>query len=311
MIRSTLLAALCASAALMIGAAKPAPQPTSFTPALAYRYAYQEVRLANADGSAAVLLARLPVAQGITSSVQQIAIAPLSQRQVAFVDSSSATSQSLRIVSWTQATPGGPLTVSLDPTPLFTISGGLGANISSLDYSPDGTRLAIVSHLDGQNNEVRVFDVATRTQIGEAIPLAEFAQRVRWRGFDDSLLLRGSTGVSSIKDGVQTLLFADPQGLPFDTFNGASPEVVFRFHDSRGNTIQHWDGVTINGGNAVFTQLVSTGIDPSVSCDNALMIYTRLGSRSTIAVRTLATGTEREFSRDRSIHFPAYPNGCG
>ena len=312
MIRSKpLLAALCASAALLTGAAKPAPQPTAFTPALAYRYATQEIRLANADGSAAVLLARLPVAQGLTASVTQLAIAPLSLRQVAFVDLSSGVSESVRIVGWTQTTPGGPLTVTLDPNPLFTIPGSPAAKITSLDYSPDGTRLAIVSHIDGQNNEVRVFDLASRTQIGDAIPLVEFAQVVRWRAFDDSLLLRGSTGVSRLKDGAQTLLFADPQGLPFDTFNGASPEALFRFHDSRGNTIQHWDGVTVDGGNAVFTQLVSTGIDPSVRCDNARMLDTRLGSRSTRSIRTLATGAEQDFSRDRSIQFPAYPNSCG
>ena len=310
MIRSKpLLAALSLSvAAVLIGAA--APAPTSFTPALAYRYAAQEVRLASADGSAAVLLARLPIAQGATASVRQVAIAPLSLRQVAFVDIPSAGSQSLRIVTWTQATPGGPLTVSLDPTPLFTISGGLGAIISSLDYSPDGSKLAVVSNIDGQNNEVRVFDVASRTQFGDAIPLAEFAQVVRWRAFDNSLLLRGSTGVSSLKDGVQTLLFADPQGLPFDTFNGASPEAVFRFHDARGNTIQRWDGVTVNGGQAAYTK-VTDGIDPSVSCDNARMIYTRLSPKTTIAIRTLATGAEQQFSSDRSISFPAYPNGCG
>jgi len=312
MIRSKpLLAIMSLSAAVaLLGAAKPTPQPTAFNPALAYRYATQEVRLANADGSAAVLLARLPIAQGATASVRQVAIAPLSLRQVAFVDIPSAGSQSLRILTWTQATPGGPLTVLLDPTPLFTISGGLGANISSLDYSPDGTLLAIVSHLDGQTNEVRVFDVARRTQIGDAVPLAEFAQVVRWRAFDNSLLLRGSTGVSSLKDGVQTLLFADPQGLPFDTFNGASPEAVFRFHDARGNTIQRWDGETVNGGQAAYTK-VTDGIDPSVSCDNARMIYTRLSPKTTIAIRTLATGAEQQFSSDRSISFPAYPNGCG
>ena len=312
MIRSKpLLAALCATTALLTGGAKPAPTPTSFTPALSYRYNGTDIRLANANGSAAVLLVRLPIAQGLTASVTQLAMAPLSLRQVAFVDLSSGVSESVRIVSWTQTTPGGPLTVTLDPTPLFTIPGSPAAKITSLDYSPDGSKLAVVSNVDGQNNEVRVFDVASRTQIGDAIPLVQYGHVVRWRAFDDSLLLRGSTGVWMLKDGVQTKLFADPQGLPFDTFNGASAEAVFRFHDARGNTIQRWDGVTVNVGQAAFVQLVPNGIDPSISCDNGRMIYTRLGSRTTISIRTLASGGEQEFSRDRGITFPAYPNGCG
>jgi WD40 repeat protein len=311
MIRSKPLLALLSlsAAAVLIGAAKPAPQPAAFTPALAYRYAAQEVRLANADGSAAVLLARFPLAQGLTASVTQLAIAPLSLRQVAFIDISYGVSESVRIVGWNQAIPGGALTVTLDPTPLFTIQGSPAAKITSLDYSPDGSKLAVVSHIDGRNNEVRVFDVASRTQIGDTVPLADFAQVIRWRAFDDSLLLRGSTGVSKLKDGVQTLLFADPQGLPFDTFNGPSPEAVFRFHDARGNTIQRWDGVTVNSGQAAYTK-VTDGIDPSMSCDNTQMIYTRLSPKTTIAVRSLSTGAEQQFSNDRSISFPAYPNGC-
>lgn len=302
-----------ATSAMLLSAAKPAPTPTpsNFVPALSYRYNGQELRLANADGSQAALLVRMPLGPSMSGSVYEHALAPLGQGRAAFVYAPNATSRELRLVSWSQPTPGGPLAVTLDPTPLFTVAGGLGTNISSIDFSPDGTRLAAVSHNDGQNNELRVFDVATRTQIGDAIPLVEFAQRVRWRSFDDSLLLRGSTGMSSVKDGVQTLLFADPQGLPFDTFNGASPEAALRFHDARGNTIQRWDGITVNGGQAAFVQLVPNGIDPSISCDNSRMIYTRLGSRTTISIRTLASGGEQEFSRDRGITFPAYPNGCG
>lgn len=310
MIRSKpLLAALSLSAAaVLLGAAKPAPQPTAFTPAISYRYGYTELRLANADGSAAALLLRLPPPSGQIGSILQHAIAPLGQRQVAFVDASVFGVKSLRIVSWTQPTPGGPLSVSLDPTPMFSLAAPYG-EITSLDFSPDGTRLAAVSWIDGQNHELRFFDVASRTQIGDAIPLAQDGSILRWRASDDSLLMLGAAGVSTFKDGVQAPLFTGIDGGFFDTFNAGSAEAVFLKHCCGGNFLQRWDGVTISDGQALLTT-VTDGVDPSIACDNARMIYRRLSPRSMFVIRTLATGAEQEFSRDRSISYANYPGAC-
>lgn len=303
-----LLAALTLSAAaVLVGAAKPAPQPTAFTPALSYRYAYQEIRLANADGSAAALLVRIVPTGTQAVSILQHALAPLNQRKVAFVEAPSGSTKSLRLVSWTQPTPGGPLTVTLDPTPLFTIS-GYGAEITSLDFSPDGATLAAVSWLNGTNQELRFFDVARRTQVGEAIPLAQDGSILRWRS-DGSLLMLGAAGVSSFKDGVQMSLFTGIDGGFFDTFNAGSSEAMFLKHCCGGNFLQQWDGVTINDGQANLTK-VTDGVDPSLACDNARMIYRRLSPRSMFVIRTLATGAEQEFSRDRSITYANYPGTC-
>jgi hypothetical protein len=306
MIRSKpLLAALCATTALLTGAAKPTPQPTSFTPALSYLYNGQEIRLANADGSAAALLVRIPTGSQAYSILYH-ALAPLGQRQAAFVETPSNTVKTLRMVSWTQPTPGGPLSVTLDPTPLFTIS-GYGAYISSLDYSHDGTRLAVLSNINGTAFELRIFDTASRTLIGDPIPLAQEAWNLRWRS-DGSILLLGEPGASSFKDGVQTPLFTGIESAPFDTFNAGSQSALFSKHQP-GGAIQLWDGVSLVDDAPVLTT-ISDGTGHSISCDNARMIFTRLGSRITIQVKTLATGADREFSRDRGIRFPLYPRAC-
>lgn len=296
-VAATLLATL---PALLLVGAKPSPAPTSFTPALSYRYGYTDIRLANADGSQAALLVRLPPPSGQIVSVLQHAIAPLGQRRVAFVDASVFGAKSLRIVSWTQPTPGGPLSVSLDPTPFFTIA----AEITSLDFSPDGLRLAAVSSINGQNRELRFFDVATRTQIGDAIPLAQGGSLLRWRAYDDSLLMRGPAGLTSFKDGVQTALFDPGPGGWFDSFNGAATDVVLQNLIDGQNLLQRWDG------GAPLLSTLTSGHHPSISCDNSRMIF-QFGRRDKTITRTIATGVEQTFSTDGSISFPTYPNGCG
>lgn len=297
-----LLAALSLSAAaVLLGAAKPLPTPTAFTPALAYLYNGQEIRLSNADGSAAALLVRVA-----PNYVLYHALAPLGQRQAAFVESPSLTSKSVRFVSWTQPTPGGPLSVTLDPTPLMTLS-AYGANIAGLDFSPDGTRLAVVSNIDAANYELRIFDAASRALIGDPIPLAQEAWYLRWRS-DGSILLLGEPGAATFKDGVQTPLFTGIDSAEFDTFNAGSQSAVFSKHQP-GGALQLWDGVSVVDGVPVLST-ISDGVEASISCDNAQMIFKRLGSRTTIQVKTLATGADREFSRDRYIRFATYPVAC-
>ena len=61
--------------AFLLGGAKPVnPPPVPFVPALAYKYGSQDIRLANADGSQAVLLVRQPSG----TSPLWLAIAPIS-----------------------------------------------------------------------------------------------------------------------------------------------------------------------------------------------------------------------------------------
>lgn len=292
--------------ALLLGGTKPAPTPISFTPALSYRYNFTEIRLANADGSAAALLIRIAPTGNAAVSILQHAIAPLSRRQVAFVEAPSGSTKSIRLVSWTQPTPGGPLSVTLDPTPLFTIS----AEITSLDYSPDGATLAAVSWVNGLNQEVRFFDVATRMQIGDAVPLASDGSVLRWRSADNSLLMRGSSGVSTLQNGVQTDLFAFGSGGWFDSWNGTATDVLLQTVVSGSVTLQRWDGATLIGCAPPLTTFTQ-GYHASVSCDNARFIFQRGSPRTKTIVRSLTTGTETAFSQDNGISFPAYPNGCG
>ena len=294
---------------LILGAAKPVPVPSSFTPALSYRYGGTDIRLSNADGSQAVLLVRMPLGPNAIVSVLQHSLAPLEQRQAAFVYGPDGTHKELRLVDWSQPTPGGPLSVTLDPAPLFSIT-GTGAEITSVDYSADGTRIYAVSWIQGRDQQLRIFDVATRLQVGDPIPLALDGSNTHWRQFDGSLLMRGSAGFTSYKDGVQTFLFNTGIGGYFDAFNGTASDVVIQNVVNGESTLQRWDGTTITSAGPALTTLTQ-GYQPTVNCDNSRMLFQRNSPRSKTILYTFGTRTETAFSQDGSISFLVYPNGCG
>jgi hypothetical protein len=304
---SKLLIGFVGCAAPFLIGAKPAPAPQPFVPALAYKYASQEIRLSNADGSQAVLLARSP------SGTQPLflSIAPISKRQVAFIEGYGGTARSVRLVSWTQQSLGGPLTVSIDPQPLFSLSGSDGLLLNDLDYSPDGTKLAVLATDYQARAELRIFDIATRSQIGDTIAVSQSPSSLAWRPSDGAILLRGPAGLSSYKDGVHTALFSTSnQTNPFDTFNGSSSELMLPYKgDVPNGPTYRWDGVTVTGGQPVLTKIID-GLGWSISCDNARMIFTEIGAKRTAYNLVLATGQKVFFSKDSNVQRMEYPNSC-
>lgn len=300
--RRFLAAFACCAAPLLVGAAQPVA--SSFVPALSYRYGSgsTDLRLSNADGSQAVLLARMPLGTGIIHH----AIAPLGRREAAFVYVPAPGTNEVRLVDWSQPTFGGPLSVTLDPKPLFTRT-GTGVEITSVDYSPDGNTIAVVSWVQGTNQDVRFFDVATRTQSGAAVPLTIAGSNAHYRPVDGSLLMRGGfVGFSSYKDGVQTALFNPGSGGWFDNFNGAATDVVVQNLVNGENTLLRWDGTTLVG--PILTT-ITQGYHASVSCDNSGMIFQR-GSRPKTILYSFDTRSETAFSQDGSISQATYPNTC-
>ena len=307
---SALLALLLLTGSVSAQAGKPAPPPpTTFVPALTYQYNNTDIRLANADGSQAVLLVRMPLGPNATVSVDRHALAPLGRGQVAFVYSRDSNNKELRIVDWSQPTPGGPLVVSLDPRPLFTMS-GTGADITSVDFSPDGNRILATNSIQGRDRQLRFFDAATRTQIGDPILLAQDGSNAKFRALDGSVLMRGGfVGFSIYKDGVQTPLFYTGNGGYFDPFNGTMADVVIQTLANAEFILQRWDGTSLTTGGPVLTT-ITQGYHPSVSCDSARMIFQR-GTRAKTIVHEFASRTETAFSQDVSISLPTFPNSCG
>ena len=298
---------ICAAPFLLV-AAKPAPAPAPFVPALAYKYGPEEIRLSNADGTQAVLLVRKPRGD----SILWLSLAPLSQRRAAYIEATnSGTVRSLRIVSWAQQATGG-LAITIDAQPMLA-SQNTGMALADVDFSPDGSQLAVLLTDYNSNSELRLFDVASRQQVGQAIPLIGQAMSLSWRPSDNSILLRGPNGVFSYKNGTQTHLFDEPnQGSELDAFNGTALDVILPYKDYpiQGNLVQRWDGLTVNGGSPVLTMITANGIWPNMSCDNSRMIYTELGAKRTAYNLVLATGAKVFFSKDSNVQRMTYPNSC-
>lgn len=296
------------AAPFLLMAAKPSPTPSPFVPALAYKYGPEEIRLSNAEGTQAVLLVRKPRGDGIL----WLALAPLSQRRVAYIESSNnATVRSLRIVSWAPQATGG-LAVTIDPQPML-VTDNTGLLLADLDFSPDGSQVAALLSDYDSHSELRLFDVATRQQIGGAITLSQQATSLSWRTMDNAILLGAPTGFSLYKDGLQQVLFDGPSpGSDFDAFNGAAADVVLPYKDYpvQGNSIQRWDGASVSGEKAVLSTLVPNGIWPNMSCDNSRMIYTEMGAKRTAYNLVLATGAKVFFSKDSNVQRMTYPNSC-
>lgn len=299
-------AALALSMSVLIAAKTPAPNP-SFTPALAYRYTSgnaQDIRLGNADGSAAVLLVRANYSQNSGTRITRLSLAPLSQRQLVYVDNESPSSRLVRLVSWSQPEAGGPIKPVPDANPLFTAP--IGFSIGDVDFSPDGTQVAVVGESGSNNSSLRLFDVSSRKQVGEPIPLPYGALRVSWRS-DGALFMSYGTQASVYQNGVQTPLWNFPIDGRADTYNVSSSNVVL----SHNGYLWRWDGVSVQGDSPVLSPLGTPhySFDASVRCDDQAIIHRTGATKRKVYV--FADGNDHLYSSDGNISFPTYPNGCG
>jgi hypothetical protein len=306
--RRVAVALLATLPAMLLGGAKPAPQPSNFVPALSYRYGGTDIRLANADGSQAALLVRLPTSQGINAPVQAHAIAPIGMGRVAFDDSSVAGVHSLRFVTWSQPTPGGPLTVSPPLAPFFTTTGN--TLIASLDFSPDGTKVALVEGdtSTGAATTLHFFDGVSGAALGDPVTLADGSYDLKWQADGNGVWLRNNTTFSQYRDGVLTAVFNARSGS-FDPLNGASSSLVMHVSVNGYPTQQLWSGGVTDG--APVTSFLVDGMNASVACDNRRLILQQGIPRAKTVTYEFATGAVRSFSQDGNIAHLAYPNGCG
>lgn len=297
--------ALAVSMLMLVAAQRPSPTPT-FAPALAYRYtsgSTQDIRLGNADGSAAVLLVRVNYSSRNGAPISRFSLAPLSQRRLAYIDNQDPKSRKIRLVSWSQSNAGGPIAVAPDAEPLFSAPDGFW--IGDVAFSPDGSQVAVVGESRDGNSTLRLFDVTLRTQIGDPIPLPYGALYLSWRS-DGALFMSYGSQASVYQDGTQTPLWNFPMDGRADTSNVAPSNVVLSYN----GYLWRWDGSSVQGDAPVLTRLGTPvySFDVSVRCDDQAIIH-RTGAMKR-KVFIFAGGVDQLYSSDDNITFPSYPNSC-
>ena len=296
--------AVSVSAALLIGA-KPAPAPKAFYPAVAYRYlgnAGQELRLADASGSAAVLLYR---SSGYLSGFD---LAPASKNEAVFIDSpSGAGSYRLMLQSWTQDSPGGALTAA-PPRLLYQAN-----TLLYPDYSPDGSKVAF-DDWDGTGTlySLRIVDVATGavTTVASGV---EGPAYLRWSSTGDALYYASQhpvTGASytsaytayrqPVAGGPPEFQFERPNIERWDISRDGSDSLILNYSapDTTGIPFAVWNRTSLT---QVYPQLI--GVAPHYACGNARLIYqsySRSGVRGPVKVFTPPTSDEI-YTRDNNV----------
>lgn len=297
-----------AALSLLIGstvsAAPPPPPPPSFTPEVIYRYNGSravDLRLANATGTAAVLLHR-------ASSLTGYDLAPASQRTAAFIDTSASLDR-LIVRSWSYD-PAGAIVVG-PPRVLQEAQ-----NLLFADFSPLGDKIVFASY-DGTGNlhSIKTVDLAGVTTT--VVSGIDGPTWLRWSFDGNSIYYMRqltSAGVSKwhafrqpIAGGSPTELFSEPYLRPWDIYRNGSDGLVVGFQriDSEPLKIGAWGGQAgtpvseFGGGRGALL-----GGNPHFSCGNDRLIFkssVKSGKGYPVKVYDLRTDVETIFSNDQNV----------
>ena len=281
----------------------PTPPPSSFVPAVVYRYLgnTQDLRLANADGSAAILLHRS------AGRLDSFDVAP---GAVTYIEQTDKYRLMLR--TWTQAPNGGKVDLA-EPLMLFESD-----TLFYPDFSPDGSKISFVDFdgttpNNGDDIKLRVVDLVT----GAASLVATASQPfyLRWSSRGDALYyashhaVTGQTYTSAYTAYRQPIsgepkqeLFTKPNIERWDVSRDGTDSLILNYSSPEtGSSIPFaiWNGTGVN---KVFPNLI--GVEPHFACGNAKLLYLsygKSGNRGPYKVYTLSTGADVIYTRDNNV----------
>lgn len=300
---------LFASAALLagalgVGAAKPAPSTAPFVPATAYIYlgnSASDVRLANENGTAAVLLHRS------ADSFPSFDVAPLSRRSAVIIEKPGSTYR-LILRTWTQEPNGGAITVA----PPRTLVEGDG--LFYPDFSPDGSKVAF-AQWTGAGSAYNLMTLDLASGVASAVGVADQPFHLRWSATGDALYyashrqVTGETYTSAYTAYRQPITGEPPQQLfekpnieRWDILRDGTDGLILNYSaPDTGPTIPFaiWDGTSLA---KVYPNL--TGTYPHYTCQNTKLLYqsySKTGNRGPYKVYTPATESDVIYTRDNNV----------
>lgn len=286
------------SVAIGVAAPRPAPSPTPFVPEVIYLYkasTYDDVRLSNAAGTAAVLIHRGKLVSGAHD------LAPPSRQMATFVEIDSNNVRHLKIRPWTTNASTGAITMGA----VRTLDSS--RSILFTDFSPTGDRVAYASS-DGQAvYNLKTVDVASGAVT--TVALGVNPSTLRWSSngtFLYYVVQEQINGVSSmaayrqpISGAPREFMFREGNIEPWDISRDGTDGLIFPF--SRPG----WAYVTLGKWDSAFVTTLPfiNASQPHYVCGNGRLIYrsSSNGNPGPTKIHTFATNTDVVFSKDQNI----------
>lgn len=283
------------SVGVVVAAPRPKPPVAPFVAEVIYPYKtsnYDDLRLSNAAGTAAVLLHR-------GTSISAYDLAPPSRQMAAFVDTDASFNKHLQVRSWTVNAATGAITVGA-PRPLDSAR-----SMFLADFSPTGDRIAYASSPGGGLYEIKIVDVAT----GSIITIAGGVSpsTLRWSKNGDWLYYVERDSAESmaayrqpVSGGQREVMFREANIEPWDISRGATDGLIFPYSRIGWNYVAlgQWDGANVTS-----VPSFSNVSRPHYSCGNDRLIYrsSANGNPGPVKIYNFAAQTSVTFSRDQNI----------
>ena len=158
--RMALMALVMVSSVAFAGPRGTGSPPPPFVPEIGYTYSSgrnsSELRLSNREGTAAILVHRSNIAQGIPK--YDLAPPNVDRRpNIAFIEKDGTGRMLIKLTTWYRDADGN-VRVST-PTTLLTTSSATYQEVMDVEFSPDGTKLAYMIAPASLEREIYIYDL--------------------------------------------------------------------------------------------------------------------------------------------------------
>lgn len=291
-----ILSLVVLATAPLAASTKGKPPAAPFVPEIGYTYAsgnYVDVRLANRDGSQAVLVSR-------NSGATQFDLSHRSARKVAY-----ASNGRLAMRTWLTTSTGFSLG---DEEVLFQATGGYPVN--ALDFSPTADKL-LFTYDTSAGARLRVIDLSiSGYPVLNDLPFA-MAFSARWSSDGQRIIVHASRDSNAFP----SMIVLNADGSEYSAFPG-----LFQDHPrfdsyrsaNRDSFLISW-GLTIYESDFVGNlTALTTGWEPHPDCRDTNIIFKKDDRRGRVVVIAPLTSpsSSQVWSSDKNIGFLDWMPGC-